>query len=158
MAVPTVERPPKGCDATWTAVWRAMVAEMKSVGTWKPALWPLAVQYLHALRLAEEHRVLAEGTRAVWRHLNTSGEWVETSLPAGVEVSQDTGLTHMASAFQSSLAQAKQAQALADTLGITPKAQKALLANVPGEAPKEPRIVGRLDELSQARERKTAHG
>ena len=157
MAVPTIERPPKGCDATWTAVWRALVAEMKSAGTWKPALWPLAVQYLHALRLAEEHRALAEATRAVWRHRDAEGEWVETPLPAGVEVSQDTGLTHMASAFQSSLAQGKRSADLADLLGITPKAQKALMANVPAAPPKEHPIVARLDQLAQVRQRRAAH-
>jgi phage terminase small subunit len=138
MAVPTVERPPKGCDATWTAVWRAMVAEMKSVGTWKPALWPLAVDYLHCLRLAVEHRERAE--------------------LSPVEENRESGLTHAHAGFAEARAQSKQAQGLADLLGITPKAQKALLANVPDAPPKEHPIVARLDELAQARGRKTAHG
>jgi phage terminase small subunit len=138
MAVPTIERPPKGCDATWTAVWRALVVEMKAIGTWKPALWPFAVQYLHALRLAEEHRILAEAD--------------------AVDFDRESGLAHMHPGFTLGLAEQKQAVALADLLGITPKAQKALLADLPAAPPKEPRIVGRLDELSQARERKTAHG
>ncbi|HZL18710.1 MAG TPA: hypothetical protein VFG23_13290 [Polyangia bacterium] len=137
MAVPTIERPPKGCDATWTAVWRALVAEMKSVGTWKPALWPFAVQYLHALRLAEEHRVLAEAD--------------------AVDFDRESGLAHMHPGFASGLAQAKQAQTLADLLGITPKAQKALMANVPAAPMKEHPIVARLDQLAQVRQRRAAH-
>ena len=130
-SVPTVERPPKGCDATWTAVWRAMVAEMKSVGTWKPALWPFATQYLHHLRAAQEHRLLAE---------------IDP-----VDFDRESGLAHMHPGFASSLAQGKRASDLADLLGITPKAQKALLANVPEAPPKEPAIVRHLDQLAQRR-------
>lgn len=136
MAVPTIERPPKGCDATWTAVWRALVAEMKAVGTWKPALWPFAVQYLHALRLAEEHRVLAEADP--------------------VYFDRESGLPHVHGAFQSSLAQAKRSSDLGDLLGITPKAQKALLAGVTVQKPKEPGVYAQYDEIAAARSRRTA--
>lgn len=132
--IPTLEKPPADCTGAWVPVWKALVVEMKAIGTWKPALWPHAVQYLHVLRLADEHRVLAE---------------VEP-----VDLDRESGLAHMHAAFQSSLAHGKRATELADLLGVTPKAQKALLANMPEAPAKEPSIVGHLDQLSRQRQRR----
>lgn len=134
-SVPTVERPPEGLDATWLGVWRGLIVEAKAAGTWSPALWPHAVEYVHALRLAREHRLLAEAEP--------------------VETNRESGLTHMHAGFADARAQGKRATELADLLGLTPRARKALALKAE-EKPEEPDAFNQADELAGPRARRAS--
>lgn len=126
-AQPTIEKAPGGLKEPWLGIWRYAVKDLKASGLWRPSLQPMLVEYVNALRLAREQRLLAESTVQVWRH-KVDGEYIEVDLPPGVERNQESGLTHMHAGFASSLKYMAEARNLAEVLGLTAKAQKALTA------------------------------
>jgi hypothetical protein len=64
MAVPVLERPPKGMREPWLGVWRASLRTMREQGTWTVAQAPLLDLYVSALQGASKARL--EGKSTVW--------------------------------------------------------------------------------------------
>lgn len=115
MAVPVAERPPQGLDARWLGVWRHALKVMKEQGTWAWEQRPLLDEYVAALMEAETARAQAE-----------SAPYHET----------DKGLLHPHPGFQQADRAARRAVVLAETLVLTPEAQRA--AGIEGEDPDGP--------------------
>jgi phage terminase small subunit len=134
VGIPTVEKAPGGLKDPWLGVWRFALKEMQRVGTWAPPLRPFLDEYVVALRTAREHRATAE--------------------LCPVEENRESGLTHVHAGFASADREMRRAAQLAELLGLTPKAQRALA--VKAEEPvEEPDVFAEADELA-ARRRKTA--
>ena len=130
-SVPTVERPP-GVREPYLGMWRYALKCMKESGAWDPALRPLLDEMIHCWRLANEHRARAEAE--------------------GWAVNRESGLEHAHDGFKSALAHTARAIALADALGLTPKAKKALALKAE-EPLKEPDAFQAADELAPRRAR-----
>jgi hypothetical protein len=130
---PTWERPP-AIRPPWYDFWRAAMAKMKEMGTWSSIARPLLDEYVAALRVAEDHRALAEADP--------------------VQVNRESGLPHPHGCFASADRELRRAAMLAGELLLTPKAQKALMAAAKAAEtapPAEPSVLGRLDELGARR-------
>ena len=139
VSIPNWEKPP-GIKEPWLQIWRLALKAMKESGTWSPPMRPLLDEYVTALRTAREHRLLAE---------------IDP-----VEENRESGLTHMHAGFVSASKHLADARALADLLGLTPKAQKAL-AEKAEEKPDESSAFAAADKLARghapARRRRVTH-
>lgn len=133
MGVPTVEKAPGGLKEPWLGIWRYALAYLRETSLWRPTLRPLLDAYVTALRLAHEHRLLAEA--------------------APVETSKDTGLARMHDGFAHHIKYTSEARQLADMLGISPKTQKLLTIKA-DETPEEPDAFTQADQLAQRRQQK----
>ena len=126
---PIIEQPPKLKQPYW-GMWGYAQKAMKDAGTWSASMRPLLDEYIDCWRLAAEHR-----TRAEQRPF---------------EENRESGLEHAHDGFKSALAHSARAMALADALGLTPKAQKALAVKA-DEPPKESDVFQEADELAKRR-------
>ncbi len=126
MGVPTVEKAP-GIKEPWLGIWRYALKAMQEGGTWSPPMRPLLDDYVEALRVAREHRRLAETTVQVIFHKARDGKdaW-EEELPPGIRRNRESDLDSLHPGFASADREMKRAILLAGELGLTPKAQKAL--------------------------------
>jgi hypothetical protein len=159
-SVPHWEKPP-GVKEPWLAVWRLALKAMKEVGTWSAPMKPLLDEYVTALRVAREYRAIAEAGVQTIHHRAKDGEeaWDET-LPAGIQRSMDTGIDHPHKGFDLADREMRRAMSLADMLGLTPKAQKALVEKA-AEEPVEPSAFAAADRLARghapAKRRRVPH-
>jgi phage terminase small subunit len=155
--IPNIEKPP-GIKEPYLGMWRLALADLKDSGLWRGTVRPLLCEYIDCYRLAHEHRAIAETAVQTIHHRanKAAGEeaWDEV-LPAGVRRSTESNLDSLHPGFASADREMKRAIALANELGLTPKARKALAVEA-AEAPSEPSVIGRLDELAQARRRRSA--
>lgn len=136
--VPHYERPP-AVKEPWLGIWRFALRQMQAQGTWTPVCKPLLDEYVAALRLAVEHRALAEADP--------------------VQVNRESGLQHMHAGFSSADREHRRAQALAVELLLTPKAQRALIAAAKAaEKPASAKssVFDALDELGARRQAASA--
>jgi hypothetical protein len=137
--VPAAEwETPPDIEAPWRGIWLAAVAELRRLGSWSEPLRPLLDSYVIALRTAAEHRLLAERKP--------------------VERNRESGLSHMHAGFPSADRELRRAVLIANELGLTPKARKALEAGSKeaADAPQNP--FDALDELAPLRsQRAQAH-
>jgi len=153
MGVPTVEKAP-GIKEPWLGMWRYALADIKDSGLWRPPLRPMLDEYITCLRLAREHRAIAEKAVQTIRHRAQDGEeaWVE-ELPPGIQRNRESGMDHPHPNFALALKHLAEARSLADLLGLSPKARQALTAKAEEDKSDRPAI---FDELAQARKRKSA--
>ncbi len=103
MALPATDRPPRGLDAAWLAVWRNALKVLKAQGSWAGEQRPLLDEYVLALREAKSARERAE-----------LDPYHET----------EKGLVHPHPGFQQADRATRRAVVLADTLVLTVGAQR----------------------------------
>lgn len=139
VSIPNWEKPP-AIHEPWLQVWRLALRAMKESGTWSPPMRPLLDEYVTALRTAREHRLAGE---------------IDP-----IEINRESGLSHMHAGFASASKHLADARALADLLGLTPKARKAL-EEKSEEAPVESSAFAVADKLARGhvpvRRRRVAH-
>jgi len=156
--IPAVETPPTGLSKPLLAIWKFALADMRETGVWAPVLRPMLDEMVNCYRLGAQHRAVAEGTVQVIHHRAQDGKeaWDE-ELPAGFQRNMDSGLTSQHKGFDSALRHFGDARALADLLGLTPKAKKqlALLASE-DDAPKEDSAFSQADQLAARRAARAA--
>jgi phage terminase small subunit len=151
---PDVEKPPGGLKEPYLGIWRYALKHLKESDLWRPTLRPLLDEYAFALRTARAHRLLAETTVQIITHYKgREDEWIE-ELPPGVRRNRESDLDSLHPGFASADREIKRAIAIAAELGITPKAQQALVAAA--DAPEEPDAFTQADELTARRTRKAA--
>jgi hypothetical protein len=152
MGVPTVEKAP-GIHEPWLGIWRYALLDLKANGLWSPSRRPWLDAYVEALRTAAEHRAIAESAVETIHHRARDGEpaWDE-ELPPGVQRNRESGMDHLHAGFGSADKELRRAMLLAEALGLTPKAQKAL-ATKAEEAPSA--LTSILDELAPRRAAKS---
>lgn len=114
----------------WNGIWKLAHKDMVESGVWSPAMQPLLDEYATALHLADRHRRMAE---------------IDP-----VETNRESGLTHMHAGFASADRELKRAAMLADLLGLTARAKKALKLAAE-EAQEVSPAFQRADELAQRR-------
>jgi hypothetical protein len=118
----------------WRGVWAAALAEMESVGTWSAVMRPMLEDYVEGWRVAADHRAEALGR------------------PFSHSAATDRDFAHPG--FASADREAKRAAGLAERLGLTRKAQRALGLIAEGKAPAPAPVADpfeRLDELASRR-------
>jgi hypothetical protein len=144
---PVAERSPKGLNSYWTHVWDHALKVLKEQGTWAWELKPLLDEYVFALRAAEATR---DGF-AWLDHLEEAVaseeiDWlVLRQIAAGLPAQWDR--------------HTKRAAALAETLVLTPKAQRALgIGRDDEDTPEDPleALDAGRDELAPRRNRRAS--
>lgn len=112
-AVPTAERPPRGLDAYWLGHWRHCLKQLKEQGTWRWEQRPLLDEYVFALKAAEDAR--------------NGFEWLDHLRHAVASEDVDfVALQSIASGLPTQWDRhTKRAASLAETLVLTPRAQRA---------------------------------
>lgn len=135
MGVSSAEKVPGGYREPYLGIWRYAVSDLKGSGLWRVTTRPLLMEYVTCLRLAAEQRAIAESSVQTIHHRAKDGEkaWDEV-LPHGIQRNRESGMDHPHPSFAMALKHLDSARALADLLGLTPKARKALI-----DASKEPR-------------------
>lgn len=100
------DRPADGIDRSpWRNLWEGCQRQLKEQGTWQEQQKPLLDQYVFAVKEALEHRALAD-EQPTAEHAD--------------------GRVYLHPGFASADRAVKRAASLADLLGLTPKARKAL--------------------------------
>ena len=151
---PDIEKPPGGLKEPYLGMWRLALKHLKETGLWQWTLRPLLDEYIFALRTAREHRAIAQdAVQTIVHYKGRPDEYAET-LPAGTRRSRESDLDSLHPGFASADREIKRAVQLAGELGITPKAQQALVAKA--GAPEEPDAFTQADELATRRTRKAA--
>lgn len=130
-------------------MWRLAYDDLNKSNLWSGPIQPLLDEYITALRTAHEKRLIAEGYVQTIRHRDGDVE----VLPAGMQRSRDTGIDHPHKNFDLADREVRRAMALANLLGLTVKAKKAL-ARAQDEPPEESDAFAIADELAQRRERR----
>lgn len=120
MGVPHIEKCPKGLGASWSATWRLTRDELKEAGTFSASMRPLLDEFVFALKAAEEARV-------GFRWLDSLEDYAERDPNDNLPEIAWTVLRQIATGLPTVWDKhAKRASALADQLGLSPKAQRAL--------------------------------
>jgi hypothetical protein len=120
MGVPSIEKCPSGLDPKWSATWRLTRDELKEAGTFSASMRPLLDEFVFALKAAEEARI-------GFRWLDSLEQYAEASDPDDLPEIAWTVLRQIATGLPVVWDKhAKRASALADQLGLSPKAQRAL--------------------------------
>lgn len=130
MGVPNLEKAPSIAEP-WLGLWRVSLAEMKATDTWKTHLRPLLDRYVEGLRLASEHRAVAEVSP--FTH------------------SERTERDYIHPGFASADREEKRAVMIAGALGLTPKALKDLGA-LEGSDGDDDESLAAFDELAARRQ------
>jgi P27 family predicted phage terminase small subunit len=131
----SAERPPKGLDAHWRAVWTEAQAELRGLGLWSKSRRRLLDLYVDALRDAQVHRELAR--------------------KAPSRESRETGLPVVNPSWLAADRERKAAVSLADALGLTARAQKQLQKQAEEAVIDADDPYKALDELKPRRRRRT---
>jgi hypothetical protein len=140
--MPAAERPPKGLDAHWRAIWRRALKTLREQDTWAPEQRPLLDEYVFALRGAQDAR-----RGFAWLdHLETVAsadmDWAALAqIATGLPVQWDR--------------HTKRASALADQLLLTPRGRKAAARATTDDDSTDAFDALGSDELAPRRRRKT---
>lgn len=151
MGVPSIEKCPAGLDPRWSGVWRLTRDELKEAGSFSASTRPLLDEFVFALKGADEARV-------GFKWLSALEEYADVNAGELPEIAWST-LGQIASGLPTQWDRhAKRAATLAELLGLTPKAKRALGKKLDGgadgEQSKDP-FAG-LDEVGQARKAKAS--
>lgn len=120
MGVPSIEKCPSGLDPKWSATWRLTRDELKEAGTFSASMRPLLDEFVYALKAAEEARVGFKWLDSLERYAEDASE---DDLPAIAWTVLERIATGLPNVWDK---HAKRASALADQLGLSPKAQRSL--------------------------------
>ena len=149
MGVPSIEKCPKGLGPQWSAIWRLTRDELKDAGTFTASMRPLLDEFVFALKAAEEARVGFKWLDSLEQYAEEAEELPEIAWTVLRQIA--TGLPVVWDKH------AKRASALADLLGLSPKAARALGKNVEGpDANKDADPFAGLDELDKKRRGRTS--
>lgn len=151
MAIPSAERPPRGLDARWLAVWRHALKTLKEQGTWAWEQRPLLDEYLYALKAAEE-------ARHGFRWLDSLEQYAAAEADDLPEIAW-TVLRQIAQGLPTQWDKhTKRASALADQLLLTPRGRKAAGMRIHDEddEPADPFSALDADELAPRRQNRAA--
>jgi hypothetical protein len=145
--VPSIEKCPEGLSTAWSGVWRQARDEMKDLDTFSASMRPLLDEYVYALKAAQDARVGFRWLDALEEYADDADELPEIAWSVLRRIAE--GLPAMWDRHT------KRAMELAGTLGLTPKAQKALSVKLKegGDAEPDNPFAG-LDEVAQKRQAK----
>lgn len=149
MGVPSIEKCPDGLGPRWNATWRLTRDELKDAGTFSASMRPLLDEFVFALKAAEDARLGFDWLDSLERYAEDSEDLPEIAWTVLRQIA--TGLPVVWDKH------AKRASALADLLGLSPKAAKALGKKAEGEdGNQDSDPFAGLSELDQARQRRAS--
>lgn len=145
MGVPSIEKCPEGLGPNWNAIWRLTRDELKDAGTFSASMRPLLDEFVFALKGAEDARVGFGWLDALKVYASENAS--EMELPDWRALAQIAG--GLPNQWDK---HAKRAAVLADLLGLSPKAAKALGKKAEGEdGDQDSDPFAGLDELDAKR-------
>lgn len=154
MGVASIEKCPAGLDPKWSATWRLTRDELKEAGTFSASMRPLLDEFVFALKGAEDARIGFGWLDAL--EIYASENESEMEIPDWRALAQISG--SLPTQWDK---HAKRASALADQLGLSPKAQRSLGKKLEGgkdgKQDTDP-FSGLDDEVSAKRQAKAAAG